>query len=939
MTQVFAPGSLVKARGREWVVLPGTTPELVLARPASGRSEEAAGFLTAIEKVVHATFAPPTTDGPGDDFAGSLLRDALVLGFRSAAGPLRSFADIAVEPRAYQLVPLLMALRLDPVRLLIADDVGVGKTIEAGLILKELLARGEISRFCVLCPPVVAQQWQSELKTKFHIDAELVLPSTAARLEKQKDPGKHFFEYYPFTIVSNDYIKADSRRDIFIQNAPECVIIDEAHGCANPTTQGGRQAQKHHRYSLAKQLSENRDRHLILVTATPHSGDEGAFRSLLCLLDPAFADLPEDLSGEENRRHRERLARNFVQRRRHDLKQKYDEETPFPRRSESEATWKLSEGGKRLLGQVQDLLRSRQARASGAKRSWYAALALLRSLASSPAAAATALEKLANPVPGDKSRLADKEEAFADEIHDLTEEVDDTLLPEDDAETEPTTQAEYAKLAKLAEALGGPEQDPKLATLIKTLKVLIKEGFHPIVFCRFIPTAEYLANHLKDAFPKAEIDAITGQVAPDLRKERVETLRKFPSRILVATDCLSEGINLQYGFTAIIHYDLSWNPTRHEQREGRVDRFGQKAPEVRAVTIYGSDHPVDQRVMEVLFRKEIRIRKNTGVSCPVPRGGHLVLEGFLEADLWGAKQLAKGQESLFPPAEMDREFELQWENAADRQRRARTIYAQESVKIDDLKAEADDSRAATGGIDIVKRFTKGALLSLGFSLDTKDQNLWKLRAKGVPLALRDEFFLPIQDDTTLAFDEHPDADIVLARTHPTLHALARHMVDGALATPPTGPARRTSVITTKAVSTLTTLLLIRMRFEIKAFAEDPAQNLLAEEALLVPFEGFPEEATWIDSSGTEALLTAKAHANTPEEKKAKFLGTILEGLAHLQKHLDQLFKERAVALEEAHGRVRQATPRPGSRRAPKPKVFPKLPVDILGVFVYLPTAQ
>ena len=86
-------------------------------------------------------------------------------------------------------------------------------------------------------------------------------------------------------------------------------------------------------------------------------------------------------------------------------------------------------------------------------------------------------------------------------------------------------------------------------------------------------------------------------------------------------------------------------------------------------------------------------------------------------------------------------------------------------------------------------------------------------------------------------------------------------------------------------------------------------------------------------------MTAKAHTNTPEEKKAKFLGTILEGLPHLQKHLDLLFKERAVALEEAHGRVRQATPRPGSRRAPKPKVFPKLPADILGVFVYLPTAQ
>src|SRR4029077_14524847 len=120
----------------------------------------------------------------GDFRSGRWLRDALRLGFRSSAGPFRSFARLGVEPRPYQLVPLLLAFKLDPVRLLIADDVGIGKTIEAGLIVRELIDRGEVRRFAVLCPPQIAEQWQGELASKFHLEAELVLPGTVTRLEK-----------------------------------------------------------------------------------------------------------------------------------------------------------------------------------------------------------------------------------------------------------------------------------------------------------------------------------------------------------------------------------------------------------------------------------------------------------------------------------------------------------------------------------------------------------------------------------------------------------------------------------------------------------------------------------------------------------------------------------------------------------------------------------
>ena len=159
----FQPGALVTARGREWVVLSESTGDLLMLHPAGGLNEEVTGVLASIEPVESATFRLPGREDLGDFTSGRLLRDAARLSTRAAAGPFRSFGRIAVEPRPYQLVPLMMALKLDPVRMLIADDVGIGKTIEACLIARELLDRGEIRRLTVLCPPHLAEQWQREL--------------------------------------------------------------------------------------------------------------------------------------------------------------------------------------------------------------------------------------------------------------------------------------------------------------------------------------------------------------------------------------------------------------------------------------------------------------------------------------------------------------------------------------------------------------------------------------------------------------------------------------------------------------------------------------------------------------------------------------------------------------------------------------------------------
>ncbi|MCL4761659.1 MAG: DEAD/DEAH box helicase, partial [Burkholderiales bacterium] len=311
---VFSPGALVKARGREWIVLPGSGGDRLRLRPLSGTEQDTVVLAPAIERepVTPAHFPPPSAHQRASQESALLLRDALLMSLRRGAGPFRSFGYLAFEPRTYQLVPLLMALKLDPVRLLIADDVGIGKTIEAGMIARELLDRGEIRRFSVLCPPHLVEQWIQELDERFHIRAIAVTATSAARLERGLPATENIFTVHPHTVVSLDYIKADRRRLDFVSRCPEFVVVDEAHTCTNAG------AGRHQRHELLKALARSDDRHMVLLTATPHSGDEQSFHNLLGLLEPQFEQLA-NATGNARDRLRERLSRHFVQRRRPEI--------------------------------------------------------------------------------------------------------------------------------------------------------------------------------------------------------------------------------------------------------------------------------------------------------------------------------------------------------------------------------------------------------------------------------------------------------------------------------------------------------------------------------------------------------------------------------------------------------------------------------------------
>ena len=141
-----------------------------------------------------------------------------------------------------------------------------------------------------------------------------------------------------------------------------------------------------------------------------------------------------------------------------------------------------------------------------------------------------------------------------------------------------------------------------------------------------------------EAFRSHTVEVVTGMLPSEEREVRVEELGGHENRILVATDCLSEGINLQGWFDAVIHYDLSWNPTRHQQREGRIDRFGQKSATVRSVLIYGENNPVDGAVLNVILRKARAIEKQTGVRVPIPDDNGSLTKALMSAVLLRAQE-------------------------------------------------------------------------------------------------------------------------------------------------------------------------------------------------------------------------------------------------------------------------------------------------------------
>lgn len=935
----FFPGNLVRARGRDWVVQSDTRHadgvSALRLRPLGGSDDDVVTLVPELEfsTVEPAAFAPPDPSQPGNHAAALLLRDALRLKLRAGAGPFRSFGNIAVEPRAYQLVPLLMALRLPTVRLLIGDDVGIGKTIEAGLIVRELLDRGEIARVAVLCPPHLVEQWQGELQERFHLPAVALTAASASRIERQLPQGVRLFDHHPVVVVSLDYIKSEKHREHFLSIAPECIVVDEAHTCAS--SGAGRQL----RFELLQRLAADRDRHLLLLTATPHSGDEAAFFNLLSLLNPEFLTLQHRTSATDPLRLQ--LARHFVQRRRKDIVE-WQAETGdghgFARRMKSELTYRLTGTWGAFFDAVQTYCRElaetvERSDSEGSSRLiWYATLALLRCVASSPAAAAKALSMR---LEGEIAGIDEDVDAEIDNLHDG----DAIDLPALDLE--PAVQLQIATGAQRLQALIEDANrlsgagDPKLAALVAHLGDLLKDGFAPVVFCRFVATARYVAAELKKHFPAVLIDAVTGELAPEERRERVARMGdgvEDTARILVATDCLSEGINLQHLFTAVVHYDLAWNPTRHEQREGRVDRYGQKAPEVRCTMLYGQDNPVDGFVLNVILRKGEAIQKELGVLVPMPEDRQRINQALVKAALMKRSPGRSPQlgfdfgdaEQILVP------LQSEWKDALEKAKANRTVFAQRRIQPEEVLPEWHKQQEALGSSEDVQHFMLSACARLNAPLE-RQGGRYLMHTQHLPDALRqrlaDESLASERVGTSLTLDL---AD--LHRSHPLVSLLAEYLIETALQGDSTIVARCAATVT-DAVDTVTTIVLLRLRHQLAYQRQKQPFQMVAEECVAMAIRG-RQRPEWLSGPEASRLLECSPAGNLPRDAVQREVSQALIFLTQSGARLEALAHERADALLADHQRVRKAVPDSISHHS----VQPCLPVDIVGVYVLLPDA-
>ncbi|MBD5329215.1 MAG: DEAD/DEAH box helicase [Bacteroides sp.] len=951
----FKTGTLVDFRNRPWVIMQAPNPDIIILKPLGGTDAESIGLYRPLYgngfslKSYH--FQPPTSEDliRGWQGAAHILYDACRLSFRDVAGPFQCLGRLSFEPRPYQMVPLILALKQPSIRLLISDDVGIGKTLESLLIAKELLDRKEISRFAVVCLPHLCEQWQNEIKDKFGLDAEIIRSSTISRLEKKLQGNQNVFRDIPFQVISIDYIKADNRYKMFVEHCPELVIVDEAHTCARP--RGANKGQQQ-RYRLLRELADKPRQQLILLTATPHSGQTEEFQSLIGLLDKKFETYQLQTAKE-----REELSKFFIQRRRADIKPYLGEETVFPEqvRFDDNEQYEISKSYRKVLNELINYIKSgiSSARTEDKRKQRYIywdLLALMRGVMSSPAAGISMLE---NKIKNEQEAEAD-EPLAEDSIYKFNDGLKDLLNGDDTVPNayQKASRGEKSRLNGFIEALReiqSKDLDNKVKQVLRLVEFAVGMGKSPIVFCQYIQTAEYvgkyISEHLKSNRKTKDvvIGVITSRLADEERKIKIDELAANPRHVLVCTDCLSEGVNLQQAFDTVIHYDLPWNPNRVEQRNGRIDRFGQTAPEVLISTIYADNNPVDKIVLNVLYKKQDEIKKRLGIYLPIAENDASLMERIMKEILVlktdNVPTLFDYDEEFI--RENDRQRELEIKRVEEDQKLSRTKYAHntEQMSPERMVVSLKEAHEVIGGVEDTERFIVNELMHSGVEV-IKDAPLsYHFLEGSLPKELRTRgYFRPDPKGVIrISFaSPTPKNYTYIGRNHTFVEDLSRAVVNdtingGELA------ASRAMVMATDSVSTRTTVMLMRVRSVIKNKKEEYRQ-IVGEEMIFIGYRGNIDRHDFISTEECKKLFfEAEASENIePAIQSAQFtkLTEWVDDENLLRVHTDDIALERANRLVESFAKYRTYI-----NSSEYQIVEPVLPMDVIAAFVFLPSIK
>ncbi|MDW9650159.1 helicase [Sinorhizobium meliloti] len=618
------PGQLVEARRRQWIVsevdagavAPGL-PSRHLVRLAS-IDEDALGeeieVLWELEPGAHVIERAglPRISGLDDPATLQAFLDAVRWGAATNAdrGYLQAPFRSGVSIEDFQLDPLVRAIDMARTSLLIADDVGLGKTIEAGLVVQEMLLRHRARTVLVLCPASLQEKWRVEMQEKFGLEFRIVDPEYVKRLRRERGLHANPWTSFPRLITSMDWVKQGEGLRLLRDALPphvshprkfDLLIIDEAHNVA-PSV--GRYAVESLRTRLVRLVAPH-FQHKLFLTATPHDGYTESFTALLELLD--------DQRFARNVKPSEpQLARIMVRRLKSDLVDAKGNRI-YPERRLEALPIEYADDERKIRLLLDAYVASREGGADGGRAVDHFVHQLLRKrLSSSPAAFAATLERhiatTEGRVPGERGRkklddrilrraIAKTEEDYADDAQ--REAAEAEAIEEAGKHVRPPTDEEQRMLGELRSwaQQAAHRTDAKARAVLEWLAQHLKNGDQwtderVILFTEYRTTQQWMHEILAaQDFGGERLALIYGGMDPKEREAVKAAFQASPSespvRILLATDAASEGIDLQNHCHLLIHLEIPYNPNVMEQRNGRIDRHGQRSNEV---VIW---HPVD----------------------------------------------------------------------------------------------------------------------------------------------------------------------------------------------------------------------------------------------------------------------------------------------------------------------------------------------------------
>ena len=594
-----APGARVVVRDAEWVVrrvdmTSGGDYQLTCTGISEIVRDRQAVFLSQLERIE--VLEPANTRLVADRSPGyadsllhmeSRLRDVVANDERIHIGQ-----SAAMDLVPYQLEPARQALAQPRQRILIADAVGLGKTLEAGILVSELIARGRARRILVLAVKSMLAQFQKEFWNRFTIPLTR-LDSAGIQRVRRNIPGNHNpFHYYDKSIISIDTLKQDAEYRTYLENAYwDVIVIDEAHNVADRGT-GSLRAR------LAKLLARRSDT-LIMLSATPHDGKARSFASLMNMLDATAIADPESYEAEDFR-DKGLVIRRFKKDIRHEVEGAFQDRRIV---SLEFAASRQEEAAYDALLAVQVANTRRGARQTNKAARDLFAVTLEKALFSSPAAC---IDTVDQRLRRRKRELAGESNASVDEEVCTLNALREKLATID--------AADFAKYQGLLAAIrGGHDAEESLRWRPNDAEDRL------VVFTERIETLNWLATLLAEdlKLPAKRIETLHGGMS-DVEQQRV--VEDFgnaakPVRLLICSDVASEGINLHYHCHRLIHFDMPWSLMVFAQRNGRVDRYGQeRTPQIVYLTTRSANEVIlgDMRVLEVLKRKDEQAYRNIG---------------------------------------------------------------------------------------------------------------------------------------------------------------------------------------------------------------------------------------------------------------------------------------------------------------------------------------